>query len=52
MHERWIAACIAGAVYALLMYRSKNLADPIAAHVASNATIYSWDIAAEHASLF
>jgi exosortase E/protease (VPEID-CTERM system) len=48
MHERWIAACLAGAAYALLMYRAKNLADPIAAHIASNATIMAWELSTGH----
>jgi exosortase E/protease (VPEID-CTERM system) len=47
MHQRWVAACLAGAVYALLMYRTKRLSDPIAAHVASNAAIMGWAIAAQ-----
>lgn len=35
MHERWLAAFLAEAVYALLMYRTTGLSDPIAAHSAS-----------------
>ena len=51
MHQRWIAACLAGAVYALLMYRTKKLSDPIAAHMASNAVIMVWAVAAQQWSL-
>jgi CAAX prenyl protease-like protein len=51
MHQRWIAAFLAGAVYALLMYRSKRLSDAIAAHVASNAAIMVWAVAAQQWSL-
>jgi exosortase E/protease (VPEID-CTERM system) len=51
MHQRWVAACLAGAVYAWLMYRSKSLSDPIAAHAASNAAIMVWAIAAQQWSL-
>jgi exosortase E/protease (VPEID-CTERM system) len=51
MHQRWIAACLAGAVYALLMYRTKRLSDPIAAHVASNAAIMGWAVAMQQWSL-
>jgi exosortase E/protease (VPEID-CTERM system) len=51
MHQRWLAAGIAGAIYALLMYRTKRLADPIAAHVASNAAIMVWAIVAQQWSL-
>ena len=51
MHQRWVAACLAGAVYAWLMYRNKRLSDPIAAHAASNAAIMGWAIAAQQWSL-
>ncbi|WP_072396627.1 exosortase E/protease, VPEID-CTERM system [Hyphomicrobium sp. CS1GBMeth3] len=51
MHERWVAACLAGAVYALLMYRTKRLSDPIAAHMASNAMIIIWAVATRQWSL-
>jgi exosortase E/protease (VPEID-CTERM system) len=51
MHQRWVAACLAGAVYALLMYRTKRLSDPIVAHMASNAAIAVWAIAAQQWSL-
>ena len=51
MHQRWLAAFLAGAVYALLMYRTKRLSDPIAAHVASNAAIMVWAVAARQWSL-
>lgn len=39
LHERWLAATLAGAVYALVMYRTNRLSDPIAAHAASNFVI-------------
>jgi exosortase E/protease (VPEID-CTERM system) len=51
IHQRWLAAVLAGAIYALLMYRTKKLADPIAAHAASNAAIMVWAVAAEQWSL-
>ncbi len=51
LHERWLAASLAGAVYALLMYRSNKLADPIAAHMASNAAIVVWSIFTEQWTL-
>ena len=51
MHQRWLAAFLAGAVYALLMYRTKRLSDAIAAHVASNAAIMVWAVAAQQWSL-
>jgi exosortase E/protease (VPEID-CTERM system) len=46
LHERYVAAALAGAVYAALMYRTNRLSDPIAAHMASNAAIVLWSIAA------
>ena len=51
MHQRWVAACLAGAVYALLMCRTKKLSDPIAKHVASNAAIMGWAIVTQQWSL-
>lgn len=51
MHERWLAAALAGAAYALLMYRTRRLSDPIVAHAASNLAIVGWAVAAEQWSL-
>lgn len=51
MHQRWLSAALAGAVYALLMYRANRLSDPIAAHMASNGVIVLWAIANEQWSL-
>jgi exosortase E/protease (VPEID-CTERM system) len=51
MHQRWLAAALAGAVYALLMIRSGRLSDAIAAHAASNAVIVIWAVAARQWSL-
>ena len=35
-HHRWLPGIIAGAAYALLLYRSKNLFSPILAHAVTN----------------
>jgi exosortase E/protease (VPEID-CTERM system) len=51
MHQRWIAGALAGAVFALVMYRSGRLSDPIAAHMTANAIIIAWAIAAQNWSL-
>ncbi len=51
MHQRWIAATIAGALYALLVYRSNRLSDAIAAHAASNFVIFIWAVAADQWTL-
>lgn len=45
MHERWIAGALAGAVFALVMYRTRDLAGPIVAHMAANALICAWALA-------
>ena len=39
MHDRWIAAALAGAVFSLLYMSGGRLADAIAAHASSNAVI-------------
>ncbi|MFO1090346.1 MAG: exosortase E/protease, VPEID-CTERM system [Hyphomicrobiales bacterium] len=44
LHDRWVAAFLAGAVYAGLLYRHNRLTDPIVAHMVSNATIVAWAI--------
>jgi membrane protease YdiL (CAAX protease family) len=46
LHERYLVAALSGAVYAALMYRTNRLSDPIAAHMASNAAIVLWSVAA------
>ena len=46
LHERWLAATLAGAVYALIMCRTNKLSDPIVAHLVSNAAVVAWSIAA------
>jgi exosortase E/protease (VPEID-CTERM system) len=51
MHQRWIEGTLVGAVFALLMYRSGRLSDPIAAHMAANAVIVVWAVAARNWSL-
>jgi exosortase E/protease (VPEID-CTERM system) len=51
LHERWLAGMLAGAVFAILMYRTGNLAAPIAAHMTANATIMMWAVGAQRWSL-
>ena len=50
-HQRWEAAAIAGALYALLVYRTNRLSDAILAHAASNAVIFIWAVAAHQWTL-
>jgi exosortase E/protease (VPEID-CTERM system) len=51
MHERWIAGAVSGAIFALVMYRTNRLSDPIAAHATANAAICAWAIACSQWSL-
>lgn len=39
LHGRWLAGALAGAAFAVTLYRSKTLSGPIAAHVAANGII-------------
>ena len=41
LHERWLAATLAGLAYGLLLQRSGKLADAVAAHMASNAVVFA-----------
>jgi exosortase E/protease (VPEID-CTERM system) len=51
MHQRLVAAALAGAIYALVLYRTGRLSDAIAAHMASNAVIVGWALIAQDWSL-
>jgi exosortase E/protease (VPEID-CTERM system) len=46
IHQRWLEAAVAGAIYGLLVYRSNRLSEAIAAHMASNLVIFGWAVAA------
>jgi CAAX prenyl protease-like protein len=41
-HEQWLAGIICGALYNLLLYRTKNLTDCVVAHATSNALLAAW----------
>lgn len=45
LHGRWIAAGLAGVVFALLVLRSKRLGDAILAHAVANGIIALWALA-------
>jgi len=47
MHGRWLAGALAGAAFAVALYRSKSLSGPVAAHVAANGFIAAWALAAQ-----
>ena len=51
MHQRVEAGVLAGAVFALMLYRTNRLSDAIAAHMAANAVIVGWAILAQQWSL-
>lgn len=51
IHQRWLAGMLAGAVYALVMYRTGRMSDPIASHMASNALIMAWAVQQQQWSL-
>ena len=50
-HQRWLAATVAGALYALLLYRTNRLSDAILAHASSNAVIFVWAVTAHQWTL-
>jgi exosortase E/protease (VPEID-CTERM system) len=51
MHQRWMVGAVAGAVFALVMYRPGRLSDAIAAHVAANAVVLQWAFAVRNWAL-
>ncbi|CCB66933.1 putative CAAX prenyl protease-related protein [Hyphomicrobium sp. MC1] len=51
MHDRWLAAALAGALYALLMIRRGRIGDAITAHMTTNAVIFAWAVVAGQWSL-
>lgn len=51
LHERWLAGFLAGAVFALVLYRSGKLSGAIAAHMTANAVIAIWAVAMRQWSL-
>ena len=44
LHERWIAAGLSGAVFALVIWRTNSLSGGIVAHATANGLICSWAI--------
>jgi exosortase E/protease (VPEID-CTERM system) len=45
MHDRWLAGMLAGAAFAIALYRSGSLTGPVAAHAAANGLIAGYAIA-------
>lgn len=44
MHDRWLAAALAGLLYGLLMIRTGRVGDAVAAHMTTNAVIFAWAV--------
>lgn len=44
LHDRWIEAAVAGALFAWLKLRRDNISDPIIAHIVANGLIAGWAI--------
>jgi len=42
LHDRWLAAALAGLVFSALVIRSRNITDAILSHGAANLTIALW----------
>lgn len=45
IHQRWLAGCLAGVAFALVMYRSGRISSAVVAHMAANAAIFAWAVA-------
>ncbi|MHA7871886.1 MAG: exosortase E/protease, VPEID-CTERM system [Hyphococcus sp.] len=45
LHDRWLSGALAGAAFAIAMYRSGKLSGAVAAHMTANALIAFWAIA-------
>ncbi len=51
LHGRWLAGALAGAVFALTLYRAQTLAGPITAHIAANGVIAAYALVFEEWAL-
>ncbi|MEO6811633.1 MAG: exosortase E/protease, VPEID-CTERM system [Isosphaeraceae bacterium] len=52
LHGRWLAGTLAGMLYALALYRRRNLTDAVMAHATTNALIAVYVLATETWSLW
>lgn len=52
LHERWLAATLAGAAYALIQVRNGRLRDAVLAHATTNATLAAFALALGDPALF
>ena len=44
LHDRWLAAGLSGAVFTLVMCRTKTLSAAVVAHAAANVVIFCWAV--------
>jgi exosortase E/protease (VPEID-CTERM system) len=51
LHERWLAASLSGIVFALVMWRTRRMGDPIVAHAIANGLIFAWAVGSGQWSL-
>lgn len=52
LHERWLAATVAGLMYALIQLRGGRLRDAVLAHASTNATLAVFALALQNPSFF
>jgi len=45
LHDRWLAALLAGIVFSLVVWRSRNLTDAVVSHATANLSIALWALA-------
>lgn len=45
LHGRWLAAGVAGVIFALVMLRRGRVADAVIAHIAANLVVAAWAVA-------
>ena len=45
VHDRWLAGALAGAAFALIVYKTGRLSSAMIAHAVANAIIFTWAIA-------
>ena len=48
LHDRWIAAAIAGVIFGLLYLRKGRLADAIQSHAVANGIIAGWALVSQN----
>ena len=52
LHERWMAGTLAGLLYALALYRRRELSDTVLAHAVTNGLIVAYALTSSDWSLW